>query len=253
MEATDMQETRSLKAIERDAREIDDNHLETVLHDLTTTRRKIATALDNFEPGTDAWKAAVDQEMPTLDQAERETLRRLEGIRDSLNRDRAQLTELPYRPGLSGDQLLPVEQRAAAMAARLPDMTVDEINAQLKAAVMHGDTDDMAVWALNAAALLNRPTEQSSDGLPKGIQKSLLRECQNRTCDKTQAKAVGEAETALQRVHSAIHDTSVARAAHDPTGGVGSPLLTHQYGDKQGSRGKWHDPEAVRTRLGRKA
>lgn len=263
LETTDVQdvaESRSLDAIQRDLKALEDDGLPTP--DLDTVRRSARMHLSGVAEGGDAWQSIVDEFEPELDRHERGAISKLEGLRTSILRDRQTLSDVPYRCGLPADQASAAEAKAARLASRLSSMSAVDVQRAIRGAVLFGDKTELAAWAMLGPDLETRfpKSERVRDDrgqmvLPQTLLGDLMRQCEAKTGDRAVAEARERIETQLQRVNEKISDIARARNQHNPTGGVGGVLASYQFGrngDAEQVRAqRRHDPAAVRARLGR--
>lgn len=260
-ETTDAPAVRSLDTIRRDLADIEGRDLTQLTADLETVRRRTRSVLSGYEPGSQAWRAIVDEADADLDREERAAISRLEGMRRNVQNDRQQLASVPYRPNLPADQVTAAETKAASLAARLPTMPPAQVAREIKGAVLFNDAPAMAAWALLSDTLATRfpnttkvKDEQGRDVYPAQLFGELLRQCEAQTGDRQVIETRAKLEEQLTRLNARIGAIAEARNAHNPTGGVGGVLASYQFGRRGGAEQvrteRRYDPQAVKTRLG---
>lgn len=258
-DTTETTETRSLTAIRRDLDSLEDGSIDRLTADLAKVRSQAQTKLSGVQPGGEAWKAIVDESEAELDRAERDAVQRLGGIRTRLLADRQQLQDIPYRPSLPADQIVAAEAKATALATRLPGMSAMQVAREVKGAILFNDRPAMAAWAMVAPDIATRfPSTQrvkDADGrdvTPSTLFGSLLRQCEDATADRQVVETRNALETQLTEVSQRISAIATARAAHNPTGGLGGPLLSLSFGlsPEQAWQERRYNPAAVATRIG---
>lgn len=227
---------RSYDVMVRDAANVDDA-LRSLESGLREVRRDALNMIEGQPEGTEAFQARVDEILPKLDQRERDAWLKLDAIKRHIIGDRNQLQRIPYRPeSYLADK---AEAKSTAIMARIDRMNPAQIALDLQAVIRHGDPTEMAAWALSAPVLEAKFPASAKVTGPDGQQTSpaalfgqALAYCQKRTSDQEASDTLEQIESALQKVEKQISDLTLRRAAHDPTGGIGSELLTRQYGHK---------------------
>jgi len=253
--------TRDFDAIRVDA-ESTGQAIRDATQPLETQRRSVRMHLEGLDPDGDAWKAVVDERTGELDPLERDALSTLDRLHHDLQADREHLDSLGYRCGLPAADQSAADAKSGQLHARLQTMPAAAVARDIRGAVTFGDKTTMAAWALLADAVEQRfPNTQrvkddaGRDVYPRTLFRDLLDQCQRRTGDPRLAALRITVETAQAKLRETSTDITVRRAAHEPGGNVGSPLLTYQFGMRDGGdqrrTAKKYDPDAVNARIGR--
>lgn len=239
-----------------------DAEITSAVTPLKDARHRLQSQLSGYEPDGQAWRAIVDETTPQLGELEAQTVSHLERNKAQLQQDREAVRSLGYQPGLPAAERQAAEAKAAHLHPQIETMSAAAVARAIKGAVAFNDPVSMAAWAALSDTVKRQfpNTGKVGDGdgnqvYPSTLFGEGLDVCERKTADTRLLRLRDELDEKLAELNGAIADITLRRAAHEPGGNLGSPLLTYQFGMRDGGdqrrTAKRYDPDAVKTRLGR--
>ena len=230
-----------------------DEAVATIVKTLIAARLEFAREIEATIGKDEEYRTAIEEGLPNLTLAERAALDALKGLEAQLKDNLASIDMLPYRPKDSKIER-DARDRLSHYMALANDLPLDLLLSELDGSLLDDTQADLAAWSLVRPTMEARLRKVTTPEGQKLVSKIRLRvsEMQRATGDpRVQVLRTGTEES-LAMVRRQLSILTLQRAAHDPTPGFGSHLLTWRFSQDAGevAAKNRYNPDALAQRLG---
>lgn len=221
-----------------------DGSLDQIEQSLKRARGQFWNRTVLYDSDSDAGRAVIDAELPTLGEIEHTSLADLDGLDQTLGEHVAQLQGAGFRPNLTPDEHMAMTALVPLVREELASLSPGDLTQAIKTATLYGDRPKLAGYATLGASLIGQRSDIS--GTVRWELEAALQNCRRLTAD---ARAIA-VEQKLQRVRNRLRTTRsdlVSRSnAHTP-GQLGNTLERATFGVKAPDR---YATDALMVRAG---